>query len=775
LGPTAPLDRSFPHIGQRHVDHRPKLATLVRQGDPQAALALVLGQTGSFDESIQLAALLSARLSKSTPPIEVLPHIAGVTMVTPIESPSSVRQLTARLDQAIRVVVDDAELDQPGYRRSLQRLQQEMAYQVPTGQRDLCLFGAEIGNRSVASVEQVRQRLFSEDRARWGVVGSRAVVEAVDAAIRALPAWPHTPDGAASWPTQDQAVFLPPRGHAPHIDIVWRTSMARKVVAAARELRSSSSALREILAALTASMRLDRVTEMPLVEGGCLALSLSQEAQRVPATVDELIAAARIAAEELRRISRQPPDEALSTLAVVEQPDPRRAAELAALLALSIDAKTPSDRFRIEVDVGSDLAASNPTPKQQRTLADASVFHSAPGPLPLLQLTEHGQGSVYALIASPCATWSESSKSVGAMGLLMRTLASRHHEVQSVTVEPWITADGVGLLAHARRLSVEETPEQQAARLGDVLGRVLTTFRFESSDLWGTRNELLTRIGPGPRPALWRALLALSPQNPTLVAPDGTFASVAGVNVAELLESRAQLLQMPLRLAVLANDGRDQAEVLRRALMRWLSVFRFETAQCPSLSREQAPRAMDSRIESRFPDPDDAAVTAAISLPIERPSDETYAELLLWLLNRPNGWLAQYLHDGSIVATADARVVGGLQRRGLVVAIGATPSSVDAATANIRRLFQDLGVAALPQQSNIPQAIAQVLQAVRRRRMDPRARLQDLWLSQARIDKFDEAAFREYLKRAFAASNWVLVRSSQRTIAEPAAGVRGKR
>jgi hypothetical protein len=774
LGANAPPDHSYPRIGQRHVDHRPKLATLIRQGDPQAALALVLGHVGSFEDSIQLAALLGSRLSKSSPPIEVLPHIAGVTLVAAVESPSAARQLVARLDQAIRFKVEDAELAQPSYRFGLQRLQQAMNYQVPVAERDLCLFGAQLGNRSVASVEQARQRLFSEDRARWGIVGSREVVEAVDAAIRVLAPWPRTADTVASRPTQDQAVFVPTRGGSPHIDVAWRASTARKVLGASRELRSASSSLREILAALPTSMRLDRVAETPLVVGGCLALSLSQEAQRVPATIDELIATVRIVAEELRRISRQPLEEELTTLAVVEQPDPRRAAELAALVALSNDDKTNLDRFRIEVDVGSNLAASNPTSRQQRALAGASTPPSALGTVPLVHATEHGQGSLHALLASPCAIWSESSRSVGATGLLVRTLASRYHELQSVVVEPWITADGVGLVAHTRRLSVEETPEKQAERLGDVLGRVLTTLRFESSNLWDVRSDLLARLGPGPRPALWRAVLALSPQYPALVAPEGTFTSIAGITVAGLLEHRAQFLQMPLRLAVLENHGVDQAEALRHSLMRWLSMFRFETAQCPQLDREVAPRPLESRIESRFPDPDDAAVTAAMSLPTQHASDEGHAELLLWLLNRPDGWLARSLHDSNIVATADARVVGGLQRRGLVVAIGATTSSLDAATATIRKLFQGLGVVALPQPSNITEAIAQVQQADRRRRMDPRARLQDVWLGRSRTDKVDETSFRDYLKRAFSASNLVLVRSSQRTNPEPVVGGRGK-
>jgi hypothetical protein len=476
---------------------------------------------------------------------------------------------------------------------------------------------------------------------------------------------------------------------------------------------------------------------------------------------------------ELRRLARQLPDDELATLSVVEEADPRRAAALAALLAMSRETKKDLDRFRIEIDAGSQLETSHPTSEQQRMLAEIATSALPLGTLPLVHVVERGQGSLYALVASPCAAWKESGKTVGATGLLIRAIASRYHEIHAVTIDPWISANGVGLIAHTRRLSVEETPAQQAARLGEALGRVLATLRLEPNDLWRTRNDLLPRLGPGPRPALWHALQALSPQYPGLVLPEGTFASIQAVSLGELQERRGELLRMPLRLAVLENDGAEQGGVLRHALMRWLSLLRLETDQCPVLTQQEALQAGEHRIESRFPDPDDAAVTIAMTLPALLPSDEAHADLLLRMLNRPSGWLAQRMRDNKIVASVAARVVGGSQRRGLVVAIGATPSSIDAATASIRELFKELGTATLPQPSNIAEAIAETQQANRIRRMDPRVRLEDLWLSRGRIEGLDDVSFRNYLKRAFAGSNMLLVRSV-RANAEPARGDRSR-
>ncbi|MEJ7730193.1 MAG: hypothetical protein WKG00_13360 [Polyangiaceae bacterium] len=70
------------------------------------------------------------------------------------------------------------------------------------------------------------------------------------------------------------------------------------------------------------------------------------------------------------------------------------------------------------------------------------------------------------LLASPCGVGDEGAEDAG-MTALAATAAvrSRRGKERDVQLEPWVSADGVGVLAHAAPRDGRETPEALARRV----------------------------------------------------------------------------------------------------------------------------------------------------------------------------------------------------------------------------------------------------------------------------------------------------------------------
>lgn len=750
----------MPPVVQQDIGHRPKLVTVARQGDPVTAVALVMSQPGNLDDSIQFAALLSRRLSGSSTPITVLPRIGGVSVVGVVATPQLAISLVNRVDSAVRKRVDQAEVDSTDFELARRDLRRLASLQGTTTQK-LCEDVPIASGGLAVSIERHRVNAFAEQHARWSAVGAQPILTAVKGAVQALEPWPNRTSIGKAWPARDHATVNKTDSQSARVDIVWRATSAARAIYSLRNLTTPSGNLDETLRALPIPMRIERSRVTPLELGACASISLTVDSPNSSdLNFDGLATSARIASEFLRQKWTDAAPQGFGNLAIVEQEDPRLAAELAGTLALSADAEHESERLHIEVYLGAGPATSKTPSEYQAALSHHLRRGLSPESMPLVQLVELGQGATYALLASPCATISETGKSVGATSLLLRAIAQRLDRSQDVDVAPWISGSGVGLIAAARRRSPHERPDEQASRLGSAIGRLLVASRLESADLWQSRNELLVRLGPGPRPALWQAVMSISPQYPALIAPDGTFATVESISLDELRERRAALLRVPLRLAVLANAESSQGVTVRRALARWLAPFREFQGECPAIPDDSTVAAQDIRVESTVPDLGDAPVTLSKRLPSTEPGDEAHAALLLWLLQRGNGWFAKRLRDAKVVATVDARIVGGEHRRGLVVAIGAPAAAGEPATLAVRSLFDQLAESKPPDSTEVLEGLEHLRQSDEQRRRSPRARLVDLWLSR-KASVVSESTFRSYLKRAFATPGMTVVRSLQ--------------
>lgn len=745
----------------------------MRQGDPQAALVLrVVNPSNTLEGAAQLAALLSVRLLHAPGNAKVSVDLAGITLAAPVGTAAGLRTLATRLDAAIRTKVARSETTDSRFREELARFRQILSSQLSRAEQALCLGGT---SHTQTDLERLRRAAFLQHRAHWGVVGVSEIVNAAGPAMAALPVWPDADPKDFHWPDTNVSRLAETQHQGPRIELSGLIPNARRSLAALRELRKPTSQLLDVSASLPLPMRLERISSTPLLNGACLSLSLVPVVDGSAATLDDLLLAARAATKELQRlVSSGLDDDEGDALAILEESDPRQAARLATMLALSQDVQEKPPRLRVEIDPGVDLSDMNTTPAQQRALSTVLAAAPPSAGIAMVQAVEQGQGKIHALLASPCAGWWESAKSVGVTGLLMRVLASRYRDYAGVSFEPWVTGNGVGLIAHAGRRSIEETPEDLALRLGDALGRVLGTANFDTNDVWRTRSEWLATLGPGPRPALWRALQAFSPQQPALVVPDGTYASVEAISLPDLREQRTRLLRSTLRLAVLSNADRHQAEVVRDSVARWLSLTRAEATTCPTWQEPLPLVSGEVRLQTRSDDSGDATVTIALTLPVGDKLDEPHTMVLLQLLAGPSGWLSEHLRAAGLVATCEARVVGGTRRRGLVIAIGTLPTVADAATAAIRELFQQLAEGQLPAGPSLGAAISRWALSETGKRFDPRTRLEDIWLSRPPSVRVSEQSMRDYLARAFSGLGMFVVRS-ERIVQEPRGSARSKR
>jgi hypothetical protein len=750
---------------QAAIEGKPRLMSLARQGDPQGALALTFVSGDASDDPPYWAALLSSRLRPANGRFEVLARPTGVAVVVPLEDADSVARGMLRIDEAIRKPVSKAELENPNFRQELKRLGQSYL-------NDVARCGAPSENKSlrdrlVSEIESMRRSVVSPTTASWSVVGGAPQLEAAERTLRSLDAWPRQDRVSRDPPSVERAVFSAGQSAETRIRINWQLPLYATALAAERELNSTHAALSLSLAALPTAMQVECVRALPLISGGKLELSIAPYPNTSLPSIEDLIAAAQIAAHELRVMNKAELGD-YADLAILELSRATAAAERAAWASASNEVARSAETLAIRVELGPELAKVAPSAEQDRALARALVVAPESQTLPLVRMTEAGQGSVYALVASSCAGWSETSRSVGATALAIRALAVNDQNTTRVSVEPWITPEGIGLLGRVDRQAPSETAAQMAERLGDALGRALATWPLDSSSVWRARHQTLLRLGSSPRPALWQALGSIAGQTPALVLPDGTFGSVEGVSTSELLDRRRALLRTPLKLAVLENSvsesqAASQAETVRNVLWRWLAPHGVGTEGCPRLGAADS-SAGEARVEPRRLDPEDAAITAAVPLPNSESQDESNALVLLHLLDGSNGWLSARLRDAAVPSTVEARIVGGTRRRGVVIAIGTTDSGVETAVQVLRRSLQEMGGHAELSPTLIGEAIRAVEQANLNRRSDPRARLEDVWVGREPRVAVDLKSFRNYLKRAFSNSNLMIVRSEPNAV-----------
>ena len=341
-------------------------------------------------------------------------------------------------------------------------------------------------------------------------------VSAVGAAVARAPKWPAaTPTVASVWPAADaRAVVYDASGEiapgAARMVVTAHTSSPERAVAAGATLGDTTGALSSRLAALDAPARLRSVVAAAHGDGGCVAATFDLATGDLTGAGGpaRIATAAALARQELGvEIADLTVPADLRRDLASHALDPRDAAERAAWWSLAGSRAGP-EQVRTALTVG--LATRRDTP----AAPNADAADRAPSPndalaaeidraaaawrTPVVEArtrVEAGQAETWVLLASTCGSMPESARDDGTGAAVAVAAATQDDADDDVVLEPFVGADGIGVIAHGPARA-DELPQAHARRLADLAGRA---FAAEPIDA-----ERLARARASPRPLLRR-------------------------------------------------------------------------------------------------------------------------------------------------------------------------------------------------------------------------------------------------------------------------------
>lgn len=737
-GSSLPGDALGPHVRVVEAADRPRLQLVRRSGDPEGALAAAIYPEGGSRGSLALAALLETRLpTRRFVGLEVIPRGLAVLVVWPVASPERVPEFFEAVQDALldSVKSDDAALPRA---EALRRALVERAGDASP--YDACLgnLGSE-GKKpleaafTASELDDLRERSATARRVGWSALGEPTVLDRAAAFVG--DSWP---SGA---PLQDDFEA----GREAHVRsgaadralrLGVRVSNSEQALAAAHDLRSENHALESRLRALDPSFVVQdvRVTLRP--SGACLAVTLGHDSARVP-DVKRWATASELAERELLGALRlaRPADE--MTLALLA---PESAIEAAALAAwTAVVAPQVREEPRVVVELAAPASdRTRPSAAAWSEALTAASARSLSPPIPFETRSEVGQGEAWLLVASPCGTSGEVLEEAGLRALAVRSLASDFDGTDGVALEPFINADGLGLLAHAARYR-GETEENHAARLARVVGRAFAGEDLDGRDVASERATQIESIGEEPGRAL--AVSIWSAGHTSTLMPFGTSAALTGGSTADLERIRRELVDEPLRASFLANGGRGQSRAAEDALSEWLGPFRQTPSPCPVHARPTPPSPGVWSLESVEPE-----VKPVTFVGFYRPAPRELGRALAFLLNRPGGPLARAVEAPGFALAAHAEWWGGPHVGGLVIETRAEPDKLAAAEQQVRGVLDALAKNG-PSDADVERALAEFERLRRLERRSPRGRVAELWYGRTPVAP-TRAALAEILSAA---------------------------
>ena len=715
-------------LGRVEVEDRPPLALIGRAGDPESALAFTASHARGSMLSAALSGLVGARLEAlGLNGAETRAHALGFEVSCLARDAEHAERFIETVYAALETPV---RANEPALGRALREAQAVRALPFAgAGDQATAACSGDLGSvpgaaepdlgtaAGLAALEGARSAVFRARAAAFAALGADEFLEAAASALASADDWPTEAPDHDPWPTAD-LVTADSNGSARRLSIALRVADADAAVAAGAALGAPGSDLVARLSALSPAWTLERSVAIARPRGACLRLDVAPPRAEQGPTAGEIGRAAALVESTARSAMKRAEPGALDE-SLLRPPDPRRAAALAAWRALEGREKPGPERFAIAYVADANDRPSVPEVTRAVTAARARIGKRS---FELTESVEAGQGELWLLLASSCGTGGESAADAGALSLALRAV-SDGLSTDAVWLEPWVSADGVGLLAHGPRQDPREPAEQHARRLARVLGRAFVQ-RLEGPSVAIARDALGRELGGQPFVGWARALEGLSPDRPSLLEPRGTFTSVSAITNESLERVRRQLVQLPLRLSMLANVNPSQVDAAADEVEGWLLPFRTELKACtpPGIV---PPRRGSLELGSAEADVREGAYIGVV-LDEASPRAARALELTTFLLNRPGGLLEHALAGPKLGATARAHALGGARRPSLLIDVRALPEDVPEGVARVRGLLERLSQGAVtPGELKLAEAELERRDALGR--LDPRRRIVELW------------------------------------------------
>ncbi|MES1176943.1 MAG: hypothetical protein ABUL62_21660 [Myxococcales bacterium] len=712
----------------REVDDHPAINLVIRGGDPLPAMAFASAHDGSSVGSVALSALILERLrTQGLDDVVSIPTSSGIELAVLCADEPRARAFVEHVTRALSTPIGERDAALTVIQEHLSALRSRAF--AGAAEASVAECSGELGlppgtvvpdmrtPAGRAELEKYRQFAFASRSSAFAALGSSQFVNAAANALEKAPAWPKGDAVEDAWPAADRVDTDALDGRR-RLSVALRVPDAEAALSAVPALTGARGSLGTRLRSFSPGYVLERVAFQARPRGACLRVDLALPDGAPGPTPKEAAQAASLVSEEMRGALPGAEDR-MGALEenIVEPGDPRQAAARAAWRALS---------GRQEAGVERRFVALSLHPNERAAFSGwanvLSDFEAKPprAPLEVRLRAEPGQGELWVLLGSPCGTLGESNDDAGQSALAL-TIAARA-AAPDVALEPWLTPDSVGLLAHAARLT-GESPNQQAERVARGLARALSERDTGGDALAIAQRELFAAVGGTPRPGYARLLDALAPDHVAWLEPRGTWASLALSNRDSVGARGRDLLRGPLRVAVLANQDEAQAAVAAHALERWFAPWRDDPRRC-QVTAERGTRS--GEISLTLPDAANIE-TAYVGVPFaSRLKYDREAEAFVGFLNAARGPLERALAEASLNASARASIIGGGHSAALLIEIHSSDEDARKATLEVRKAL-DRAVAG--QLSNDELAEAQRASAERAlaSSLDPRRRIVDLW------------------------------------------------
>jgi hypothetical protein len=760
-------DAALPDV--RVASGRPPVVLVLREGDPATAVAIAVTTAGigftadtpadDPEPATALAGVIEARLEQRGIDAVVTPAWDGVRASALATNEAEAVRVTESLRDALAAKVEESDL--AGARRKLTALGERPLRDRALGRWARCVgqpyalperAGKDYADLDVLRLERWRAQAAGLGRVAVAVTGPPAIGEAAARAILRGPIWKEA-QRRTSVPSDPAATVFEGNSDSVVAHVTLDVGTSSAAVTTAEALGDPHGPLAARLSELDLPFHLREVTGAAHASGGCVGVVLASGSQRnsggdLAAHVADAIALVQLEANVFlgeRAATRD------GRLLARRSGDAREAAERAAWWAL-VD--RPAGPRATDGSVALGLPLRHAAPLERDALATSVAHARAAWDKPVIDArtrVEAGQGEAWVLVGSPCGTEGEADDS-GLSALFVTAAADAMRAGSDVSVEPWVAADGAGLLVHGPPLAGETAPAH-ARRLADVAARGFAAEPITGAAIGHARSDLLRRDTKNDGATLSLLASVLAPQHPSWIVPWGASEPLArSADGAVLLRAQA-LRSGPVRIAMLANADAAQAAAAVRAADRWVARHSGEARGCRPPAAAPPPKPGTYSMPSRPGALPEAYL--AFPLPAGDAAARNGAQLVVAALG--DGLLERtLLLDGkdALAYEASARVLGWPRAPALVIRVVASQAALDGAVMQTRALVDRIRQNGLPELDRATNARSRLALTAA---LDPRARVVATWRAETASAPVSVDEARAFTQRYLAEDAMVVV------------------